>query len=969
MKKYWKSFDQYNEKPTKQEHDEFNSISALELLSGEISENKASRRDFLKWCGFSFMSAAVLAGCENPVKRAIPYLNQPEEITPGMASWYATSFYDGKDFCSVLAKVRDGRPLKIEGNQLSLLTHGGTHSRIQASVLSLYDTAGRYHHPFHKGEKITWEQADAKIIEKLKVANGDIVLLTSTIISPSTLEVINRFRMHYAKLRHVVYDPVSYSAMREANMISFGRKEIPFYWFDRASLIVGFNADFLANWLLPVTYARQYSETRRIGKDKKEMSLHVQFESGVSVTGANADQRLIIKPHEELQILQETYKILTGSGSELTHARMLAAEIQKHGNKTLIVSGTNDVKVQTLVNAINHLAGSYSNTIDFTCSLNVCQGSDYDLQQLVKDMESGKISALMVSNSNPVYDFPGNAFKKAMDKVDLKISFSSVLNETSEICDYILPSPHYLESWDDAAPASGFYGIIQPVIRPMFDTRQMQDTLLIWSAGGATYQDLLKEYWQKSIFSQQKKHSNASIFWQESLQHGIFVSPVDPGNININSTALSATGALQKTAVNEGWNLILYETVAMGDGRHANNPWLQELPDPVTKVCWDNFAAVSPADAADLALEDGDIIRLMGGVELPVIVQPGQAVKTVSVALGYGRSRSGKVAEGVGVNAFDFAIFSEGYKRFVVAMDPPEKVAGKIALALTQTHHSMEGRAIVRESSLPDWQKDPVAGNELHKYYEKHKVTLYPDVKFEAHHWALAVDLNRCTGCSTCVIACQAENNIPVIGKKEVMRRRIMHWMRIDRYYTGEPDNPGIVFQPLMCQHCDNAPCENVCPVAATTHSDEGINQITYNRCVGTKYCINNCPYKVRRFNWFQYSRNKAFDYNMNDDIGRLVLNPDVTVRERGVVEKCSFCIQRIQEAKLKAKMENRQVRDGDVMPACVQSCPSNAMVFGDLNDPESEVARLFKDERNYHLLEEMHTLPSVGYLTKIRNI
>jgi Fe-S-cluster-containing dehydrogenase component len=392
------------------------------------------------------------------------------------------------------------------------------------------------------------------------------------------------------------------------------------------------------------------------------------------------------------------------------------------------------------------------------------------------------------------------------------------------------------------------------------------------------------------------------------------------------------------------------------------------LPDPLTKVCWDNFAAISPADAENLKVSDGDFIRIASDVEVPVVVQPGQAPKTLSMAIGYGRTRSGKVAEGVGVNAYNFMDFRDGFRQFAIPVNAPEKSRSSMAMALTQTHHSMEGRAIVRESTLPAWIEDPASGNELHKYHEKHKVSLYPEVKFEAHHWALAVDLNRCTGCSTCVIACQAENNVPVVGKKEVERRRIMHWMRIDRYYTGETDNPGVVFQPLMCQHCDHAPCENVCPVAATTHSDEGINQITYNRCVGTKYCINNCPYKVRRFNWFEYSRNKAFDYNMNDDIGRMVLNPDVTVRERGVVEKCSFCIQRIQEEKLRAKLENRQLRDGDIKPACMQSCPSNALVFGDLNDPDSEVSKLFKDERNYHLLEELHTLPSVGYLTKIRN-
>ena len=972
MNKYWKSLDEYHGKPEAPGQDEINNISALEMLGDGISDNKASRRDFLKWCGFSFMSAAVLSGCEIPVKKAIPYLNQPEEITPGMASWYATSFYDGKDFCSVVAKVRDGRPIKIEGNELSMLSHGGTHARVQASVLSLYDTAGRYHHPFHKGKKITWEKSDAAIVEKLTEANGDIVILTSTVISPTSEEVFRRFTAKYPQTRHIAYDAVSYSAIREANRLSFGRNEIPFYRFNRASLIVGFNADFLANWLMPVTFARQYSETRSISEDKKTMSVHLQFESAMSVTGANADERVMIKPHEELEILQGVYSVLSGeaNNSGNQHADKLAAQIKKHGNGALLVSGTNDLKVQALVNAINYIAGSYGTTIDFTHSLNLYQGSDSDLVQLITDMEAGKISAIIFADANPVYDYPGDTFKKALSKVELTVSLTSALNETAEVSDYILPSPHYLESWDDVLPARGYYGVVQPVIRPLFDTRQMQDTLLKWAGSEIAYKDLLKEYWESGIYSMQRNFNSFSAFWQDCLQKGVFVPGIEPvGNPVFNVNALGRAGALESVSKQSTWLLIAYESTALGDGRHANNPWLQELPDPLTKVCWDNFAAISPADANRLNLSDGDFILIDENFEIPVVVQPGQAPQTLAVAMGYGRKRSGKVAEGVGVNVFDMTLFSNGFRQYAVPTAEPRKIRSKASMAFTQTHHNMEGRAIVRESVLPAWIDDPASGNELHKYHEKHKVTLYPDVEFDAHHWALAVDLNRCTGCSTCVIACQAENNVPVVGKTEVQRRRIMHWMRIDRYYNGDAGNPQVVFQPLMCQHCDNAPCENVCPVAATTHSDEGINQITYNRCVGTKYCMNNCPYKVRRFNWFEYARSKRFDYHMNDEIGRLVLNPDVTVRERGVVEKCSFCIQRIQEEKLRAKLENRQIKDGDVKPACMQSCPSNALVFGDLNDPESEVSKLFKDPRNYHLLEELHTLPSVGYLTKIRNI
>jgi molybdopterin-containing oxidoreductase family iron-sulfur binding subunit len=405
----------------------------------------------------------------------------------------------------------------------------------------------------------------------------------------------------------------------------------------------------------------------------------------------------------------------------------------------------------------------------------------------------------------------------------------------------------------------------------------------------------------------------------------------------------------------------------MGHGQHSNNPWLMELPDPISKICWDNFAAISPASASQLGVATGNIINI-NDLELPVFIQPGQADGTISIALGYGHTSFGKVANGVGKNAFKLSGINNDNRQFTRFGVQPAIVGGEYKLASTQMHHSMEGRPIVRETILSNYLESPDSGNELHAGYVEKHVSLYKDAEYQGHHWALAVDLNKCTGCSTCVIACQAENNVPVVGKEEVMKARIMHWMRIDRYYNGDEQNPEVVFQPLMCQHCDNAPCENVCPVSATNHSNEGLNQMAYNRCVGTKYCMNNCPYKVRRFNWFRYATNEKFDYNMNTDLGRLVLNPDVTVRERGVVEKCSLCVQRIQEKKLLAKEENRPLKDGEIVPACAQSCPSGAIVFGDVNDPESDVSKLFKDPRNYHLLEELHTLPSVGYLTLVRN-
>jgi molybdopterin-containing oxidoreductase family iron-sulfur binding subunit len=414
--------------------------------------------------------------------------------------------------------------------------------------------------------------------------------------------------------------------------------------------------------------------------------------------------------------------------------------------------------------------------------------------------------------------------------------------------------------------------------------------------------------------------------------------------------------------------LTLYSTVALNDGRYANNPWLQELPDPVSKVCWDNYLSISPADATTMGLED-EMMVIMDGIEIPVLIQPGQAWGTVSLALGYGRTSAGKVGDGVGINAFRWVSRRQGHRTYINHRISLEKTGKTYPIARTQTHHNMEGRPIVRETTLKEYQSDPWAGNHFHLEAEAAHETLYPEVKFDGFHWGMMIDLNKCTACNNCVVSCIAENNIATVGKEQVKNRRIMHWMRIDRYFSDHPDNPKVFHQPVMCQHCDNAPCENVCPVSATMHSNEGLNQVAYIRCIGTKYCINNCPYRVRRFNWFRFVDNDKFDFNQNSELSKLVLNPDVTVRERGVVEKCTLCVQRIQEKKLEAKIEGRPLQDGDIQPACVQSCPSGALVFGNLNDPESKVSQLMAQERNYHLLEQIHTLPSTGYLTRVRNV
>lgn len=980
-KKYWKSLNEVQRAEHLQADElpaDHQAKSMMDILADDDNSKSSSRRDFLKWCGISFFSATVLSACENPVKKAIPYLNQPEELIPGKASWYASTYLRGNDYCPVLVKNRDGRPIKIEGNTLSSITKGGTSARVQASVLSLYDTGARYKQAMRNGEGLLWEEADADVVKKLgeiTAQGGRMALVTPTLLSPVTRALIDEFKAAHPSLELVTWDAVSYAGIRKAHEQLFGQPIIPDYRFDNAELIVGFGCDFLGTWLSPVEFARRYAKKRRVSRDKPEMSQHIQFEGMLSLTGANADERVPVKPSEELKILISLYNKLAGLAGQSPAMEVspaydvdaLAGQLMEHRGRALVVSGSPQKEVQMLVAAINQLSGAYGNTIDTSTPLMTGMSDDDAFETLLSDMSQGKVGAVMFYQTNPVYQYPDTeGIVNAIKNTGLSLSFATTRDETAEVCQYILPDHHYLESWGDAEFKAGHYSLMQPLIHPLFKTRQFQDSLLTWLGREADFHSYLKNWWQKNLLPQQNVYPDPTNFWVKTLQAGVLEVPArGMANLLPNPGALGdIMAALREQIQGADLEYVTYPSLSMGDGHDANNPWLQELPDPVTSVCWDNFSAVSPATAASLGLVEGDMIRINDKVEVPVLIQPGLAAGTLAIALGYGRTQGGISADGRGGNAF----LLSPKRSFHGLVSSWTKVGSGHLFARTQTHFSMEGRAIVRESTLDKYKNDPAAGNELREYHLKHHNTLYPDPEFPGHHWALMVDLNACTGCSTCVVACQSENNTPVIGKDEVRRRRIMHWMRIDRYYTGDADNPGVVFQPLMCQHCDHAPCENVCPVAATTHSQEGINQITYNRCVGTKYCINNCPYKVRRFNWYEYATKEQFNTHTSTDLGRMVLNPDVTVRERGVVEKCSFCVQRIQEAKLKAKMERRTLKDGEVMPACVQACPSSALVFGDLNDPESKVSQLIKDSRNYHLLEELHTLPSVGYLTKIRN-
>ncbi len=1048
-KKYWKGIEELT-----------NDIDFVKNAQNEFAEplpkhepnSENNRRDFLKLMGFS-VAAVSLAACEAPVKYSIPFLNKPENLDPSIPNFYASTFFEGGDFSSILVKTREGRPIKIEGNNLSPINKGKTSAKVQASVLGLYDDT-RFKGFMANNKAGKMETIDEEIKKALSSASN-IRILSSTIISPSTEAVIKEFAKKYTSAKLVQYDAPAVSAhgILQANKDSFGIEAIPSYDFSKAKVIVSFGADFLGTWLSSTEYATQYGQTRKIGKDKKEMSRHYQFETRLSLTGANADYRGAVKPSQEALAVVALYNKLNGGGKlEGVSAKVeeilekASKELQEAQGASLVVSGSNDPNVQIVVNAINNKLGNYGTTIDINTPCYIRKGNDDAVNSLIDEISNGSVDTVIFYGVNPVYDHPrGKDLKGALAKVNTKISFALSPDETSTLCTYVCPDTHFLESWNDAMPKKGIYTLAQPTITPIFKTRSAQESLLMWADAKTTnFHDFIKGYWNANVFKMQTKFKGFANFWTSVLHDGQFLTnavatavvvenneedkkedkkvevkaeikeekkdtkPRVAGKFGSDTNkAVGEIGSKFKTA---GFELSTYQTQAIGNGSQANNPWLQEMPDPITKACWGNYASISQKTAKAKEIKEGSVVKVSAkgmSFELPVLIQPGQADDTVVIAVGYGREvvgQAGKIdGKAIGVNVFPLAIdVVEGVS--IAKTDKYEEVAQ------TQTHHTIMGRDIIQEATLSEYVKKPNAGRSYVHISspdgdkKPSEVTLWKGHKYPNHSWSMVIDLNSCIGCGACTVACQAENNVSVVGKNEVLMRREMHWIRIDRYYSSAEDaktwgemeeasaNPEVTFMPLMCQHCNSAPCETVCPVLATTHSTEGLNQMTYNRCIGTRYCANNCPYKVRRFNWFHYAEDDRFttvNYSQTNDLGKMVLNPDVTVRSRGVMEKCSMCIQRIQAGKLTAKKEKRHVKDGEVITACAQACPTDAITFGDMNDLNSQIAKTLDIKKNikkghhgqedeieyaisepraYQLLEEINVKPQVSYLTKIRN-
>jgi MoCo/4Fe-4S cofactor protein with predicted Tat translocation signal len=1010
---------------------------------------KTSRRDFLKFLGFG-TAAVTLAACEAPIIKSVPYVVKPEGIIPGVPNYYASTLYNGFDIASVLVKTREGRPIKIESNKNAIL-FGGSSARSQASVLSLYDN-NRAKAPQLNAVESDWKTLDDYVnkgLQAAKVSGKKIVILTPSLPSPSTKKIIEDFTTVYPSTEHIIYDAVSYSPALDAAEEVYGIRALPLYDLTKAELLVSFAADFLNDWN-GGHFEKDYAKAKTPGEN---MLKHIQIESNLSLSGASSDERLPLKPSEVQKLLGEVYKALDGFSSNPT-ATKIAKELIAKGSKA-VVFAEGDKPAYVLAYLINQKLNSLAVRKDKVVLTK--ESNDTRFAELLSWLSSGQVGVLLNFNTNPIYSYSeGEKLKELIKKVSCTVSLSEYENETASLCKAIAPVPHWLESWGDLNPATGVYLLSQPTIQRIFDTRQFQDSLIVWKnagmltnavkeestttqAGATTsadslasqskegiqekttqfnstytttatpqqtnaYYNYLKQYWQTQLGIKLGYSFNRALYNGYNETSETIELKVIGGNVE---QALSYIAGIKSGAL----ELNLYLKTAIGDGVQANNPWLQELPDPISRLAWDNYITISLDDANQLGVTnetngrmqlDGSLVDLTvnGKVikNVPVLIQPGQAKGSIGLALGYGQSKSGKVGQ-TGVNAYP-VYFKSSLIQYNVNIKPTQ---GKHAFASMQMQGTLMGRyEIAREVSLDTFLNvDPKEWNEplkMNSYVGEipmNKVDLWRDYdSTDGPHFNLSVDLNACTGCGACIIACQAENNVPVVGKEEIRMSRDMYWLRIDRYYSSkkqieqkeeilenldqvpmyeeliEPNstNPDVIFQPVMCQHCNHAPCETVCPVAATSHGKQGQNHMAYNRCVGTRYCANNCPYKVRRFNWFNYALNNKFDYNMNNDLGRMVLNPDVVVRSRGVMEKCSMCIQMTQATILEAKKQGRKVEDGEFQVACSLACSSGAIKFGDVNDSSSEIARLSKDKRKYVLLEEVGTKPNVFYQYKIRN-
>ena len=952
---YWRSLEELANTQ------EFQKFIESEFPSG-LSEWKdsISRRNFLKLMGAGMAMAGLTACASQPPEKIVPYVNAPEQVVPGEPLFFASAHVMGGYASGVLVESHMGRPTKLEGNPDHPASLGATDLFAQASILTMYDPdrAQMVSEKAKGAVKSDWDSFVNALTAQLETI-GDgagLRILAETITSPSLAAQMQELRSKFPKITCHQYEPVNRDNVREGARIAFGEDAETQYHLDKAKVVLALDANFLVDMPGSLRYARDFMDGRRVANSEHnpEMNRLYAIESALSGTGATADHRLAMRSSDiegfARAVAQKLELPVDGATSEHQDwVDAIAEDLQNAGSGALVIPGDNQPPaVHALAHAINNALGSQA--VSYTDPVVMRSFNQVEsLKNLVEAMNSGQVDTLIILGGNPAFNAPADInFAEALNKVPFSVYLGLYENETAKNCAWRIPQSHALEAWSDARAYDGTVTIMQPLIMPLYQSKTASELLAaLTGQADANSHDLVRDYWAGTLDDKA---------WQTALHDGIVPNTALPAkSISIDAGAL----AVAPNKAPDGLEISFRPDPTIWDGRYANNGWLQEMAKPINKLTWDNAAIVSPAAAEELGLTNEDLITLNyrgQSVDAPVLVVPGHANNSITVYLGYGRSAAGRVGTDVGFNAY--AIRPSAAPWFGGGVEI-SKTGKRYMLAHTQTHHNMEGRNLARSGSLEEFKANP---RFVHEEEEGERQSMYPEFEYKGYAWGMSIDIGACTGCNACVMACYAENNIPIVGKEEVANGREMNWIRIDHYFEGGLDNPTSIHQPVMCQHCAGAPCEVVCPAGATLHSREGLSDMVYNRCIGTRYCMNNCPYKVRRFNFLEYT-----DYNHVSL--ELMRNPDVTVRSRGVVEKCSFCVQRINLARISAKKEDRQIRDGEIQTACQQACPTNAIVFGNIADEDSQVSKLKESPLDYELLGELNIQPRATYLARVKNL
>jgi molybdopterin-containing oxidoreductase family iron-sulfur binding subunit len=956
---FWRSLDELASAEGFGEflHREFPREASVWPESGKSDDE--GRRNFLKIMGASLALAGLTACTKQPTELIMPYVEAPEKLIPGKPLYYATAFPVSGIANPVLVETHDFRPTKVEGNPQHPASMGAADVPTQGSVLGLYDP-DRVQTVNYIGEIRSYTaflEAFVNALGSQKEKNGaGIRILTETVTSPTLHQQIQDALKLYPSAKWIQWEPLGHGR-RMGTQMAFGQFLNPVYHFDQADVILSIDANFLAGGPGGVKYARDFAAKRAVRGGNTVQSRYYAVESTPTASGSKADHRQPLKPSEILPFVKSLQAGLSGgaSGSKFTQA--LLQDLQGAKGRSIVIAGEDQSpEVHAVVHAINEALGNNGKTVTFTKSLEQNPVDQWaDLKSLVADLNAKQVDLLLILGGNPVYTAPPELnLRGAIQMAKVRARLGQYTDDTSEVCQWVIPEAHAYEQWSDAPAYDGTMTIMQPLIAPLYGGKSLHDILNAFSeTPEKSGYETLRDYWST-------KHTGNDFesWWRKSIHDGWIEGSTPAG---VTASAKAAAVSSPAASGGSGYEVSFHSDPYILDGRYGNNAWLQELPRPVTRLTWDNAVVMSEKTARDLGVQDEDRIEVaVNGQSIwgSVWRVPGQPDGSLALSLGYGQTRIGRAANGAGFDVNPLRTVSNPVYAQGAAV---KKLGEKFRLAAVQHHFLMEGREPVKVAPLEEYKKDPEFAEKESELAPK-GLTIFPqEWKYKGYAWGMAIDLTSCVGCNACVVACQAENNIAVVGKEQVLNTREMHWIRIDRYYSGPSDNPQAYFQPVACQHCESAPCELVCPVAATEHDAEGLNNMVYNRCVGTRYCSNNCPYKVRRFNFLLFSDWETESY-------KLQRNPDVTVRSRGVMEKCSYCVQRINYAKITAEKQDRKVIDGEIVPACAATCPSQAIMFGDLNDPQSKVSQWKAEKTNYSLLGELNTRPRTTYLAEVRN-